>query len=97
MSRGPGRVQRAVMAALEAAGDPRDAFTLAAEVYAVEPDPDGVRRMTDAQLSATRRALARLRAEGRVEQGGRRWPDGRTRWGTPQAIARLNAQLRGRA
>lgn len=90
MSRGWGRVERAVMAALEG-GERRDAFELAAAIYAVEPDPDGVQRLTDAQLSATRRALARLRAEGLVD--GRRARYGRKRWGTVAAIRLYDVQL----
>ena len=61
MSKGYGPIQRRVVAIYEQTPNARyDAFQLAAEVYDVPVAEDGVRQVTDAQLSAVRRALGTL-------------------------------------
>jgi len=49
-----------------------DTFTLATDAYDIQPDLDGVHRVTDEQLVATRRALANLAKAGCVFDLGRR-------------------------
>ena len=71
MSRSLGRIQRALLDALERRTT-ADTFTLATDAYDIQPDLDGVRRITDEQLVATRRALANLAKAGRVFDLGRR-------------------------
>jgi hypothetical protein len=69
MSRGLGRIQREalrVIARYEAAGRRPTTFNIAAEVYGVERDEDGNRLVSDAQHTATKRALAKLRRSGVV-------------------------------
>jgi hypothetical protein len=66
MSRGNGRIQRDLIVALEKQDRLVDTFELAADVYGVEPNSDGVLLVTDAMVTSVRRALRKLAAEGRV-------------------------------
>jgi hypothetical protein len=50
----------------EAAGKKPTTFNIAADVYRVEPDADGNRWISEAQHTATKRALANLRRKGLV-------------------------------
>ena len=70
MSRSFGRIQRALLDALERR-TMADTFTLATDAYDIQPDLDGVHRVTDEQLVATRRALANLAKAGCVFDLGR--------------------------
>ena len=69
MGRGMGRVQRAclrVVEQYERDGRWPTTFNIAAEVYAVPPDQDSIRCVTDAQHVAVKRALAGLQRHGLV-------------------------------
>src|SRR5919199_6391488 len=70
MSRGFGRVQRAVMDVLNA-GRAVTSFELAAKVYGTASEPGGGPCVTKAQRSAVRRALASLQQRGLAFQCGR--------------------------
>jgi hypothetical protein len=85
MSRGHGRTQNALIAALRSGGL-RDTFELACVAFDV-PEVAGVRSLTAAQLASTRRALAQLQREGLVCGLRVGWRDGRQRWGSPEAVA----------
>ena len=76
MSKGLGRIERAVLAVLDG-GRWGDTLTLAAVVFNV-PD-DGY--VSDAQHASVRRALGGLKRKGLVLEYGRRYHDGRRRWG----------------
>jgi len=78
MSRGLGRLQRAVLKLLEENRhfDTREIAELA---HAVEPDENGVCVVTDAQYVSVRRALAALARQGMAMRTFR-GPDGRQRW-----------------
>jgi hypothetical protein len=86
MSHGLGRIQRAILTEFERVAV-ADTFHLAAVAYCVQPDRGGVKRITDAQFVATRRALAKLAKDGRVfslrrESGrGGRWVWANERYG----------------
>jgi hypothetical protein len=79
MSRGHGRIERALLEAFTH-WDAVDAFRLAGYAYHIQPDSDGVRLIDEAQLVTTRRALAKLAKEGLVFEGGRRKGAGRRIW-----------------
>jgi hypothetical protein len=66
MSRGHGRIQRDIVAEIENCTDLVDTFELAANIYRVEPNGDGLRILNDAQLVSVRRALVKLAAAGKV-------------------------------
>jgi hypothetical protein len=78
MSHGHGRVQRALLEAFRQR-DVADTFWLAGVAFNVQPNADGVRLISDAELVATRRALTKLVAQGlvfeldRPKNGRRRW------------------------
>jgi hypothetical protein len=76
MSKGLGRIEREVLAALDEGGL-GDTITLAAIAFDV-PD-DGY--VSDAQHAAVRRALGSLKRKGLVREHGRSFYDGRRRWG----------------
>ena len=80
MSRGHGRIERTLLAVLDQQAEPVDTFALAALVYDVPADPDGVVRLTAAQLSSVRRALGRLQRIGLAFDCGRRRAINRTHW-----------------
>ena len=82
MSRGLGRIQREclrVIESYEAAGKIPTTINVAAKVYQIKPDRQGVRWINDAQYTATKRALAGLRRKGLVngQQALGQFPDGR--------------------
>ena len=75
MSRGLGQVQRAALAAIEAAdGGMVSTFEIGAAVYSVEPE-----QLTEVQLVSVRRALRSLQGRGRVE-GRRGFRHNRQQW-----------------
>jgi hypothetical protein len=94
MSHGLGRIQRAILAEFERVAV-ADTFHLAAVAYSVQPDRGGVKRITDAQFVATRRALAKLAEDGRVfslrrDSGrGGRWVWANERYGVYLRLRRL--------
>ena len=90
MSRGFGRVQRALMDVLNA-GRAVTSFELAAKVYGTIGEPGGEPSVTRAQRSAVRCALASLRRRGLVFQCGRNRM-GRAVWTTRQ-LAEAYADL----
>ena len=79
MSRGPGTVQRRVLAILEAGGL-LDSITVAGLVY-------GQQTVTPAQAVSVRRALRLLATAGRIADLGRGWRSGRRMWATPERAA----------
>ena len=66
MSKGLGITQRKVLALLQRQTRAVDPFALAGDVYRVRRGKGGVRRLTDAQLVAVRRALRGLEKTGKV-------------------------------
>ena len=66
MSKGLGITQRKVLALLQRQTGAVDPFALAGDVYRVRRGKGGVRRLTDAQLVAVRRALRGLEKTGKV-------------------------------
>ncbi|MGY3614843.1 hypothetical protein [Bradyrhizobium sp. USDA 10063] len=66
MSRGNGRIQRDLVAALESRDKLVDTFQLTAEVYRLEPNDEGVIMLNDAMLVSVRRALVKLAAERKI-------------------------------
>ena len=89
MSKGHGRLQRRLLQILSSQDRPVETFVLAAAVFDVPPGPDGVCRLTDTQIVATRRALHRLAREGSVIDlgyGGRRKVWASERVGLPLKI-----------
>lgn len=92
MSRGHGRIERALLAVLDAADDHLNTFDLTADVFHPEKT-GGVVGVTDAQLSAVRRALGKLTREGHVvpvghskTSPGRGWHDRRAHWISARAL-----------
>ena len=103
MSRGHGWVERSALAVLQVAGDCLDTFNIAAAAF--YPDERGDVLVTDAQLSAVRRALGKLVREGLVvpvsagfdspergNQSGRGWRDRRKRWLAVSALPAYQAR-----
>jgi hypothetical protein len=85
MSRGPGGVQRKLLAIFERDPGPHSTFKLTSAVYDVRRDRDGIPWLTRAQLSSVRRALGALAKRGAISGSGRAgFADGRQRWATPE-------------
>jgi hypothetical protein len=78
MSHGPGRVQRAILDALNNLKE-ADTYTLARIAFNVQPAEDGIYYLNDAQLVATRRALTNLEKKGLVGDLRRKSGPGRLR------------------
>jgi hypothetical protein len=90
MSKGAGKVRRALLATFADDPKPLSSYDLTERVYGVRPDRAGDVWLTDAQLSSTRRVLGAL-----AKQGGRRgFRHGRQHWATPKAWARYEAERR---
>ena len=92
MSKGHGWVQRRLLQILATQDRPVETFVLAAAVFDVPPGPDGVCRLTDTQITATRGALRRLAREGSVialGYGGRRKVWASERVGLPIKIHQM--------
>jgi len=70
MSRGLGRVQWGCLLAIwnyeRGNKAPPTTFDIAADVYKIEPNKNGIRRISDAQHVAVKRALEGLQRQGRV-------------------------------
>lgn len=85
MSKGYGKLQRAILAVLS---DDKQADTLeiACRAHDVTPDANGCATISPSQRAATARALYRLQADGAVVRlfCGRH---GRTYWGSPACAA----------
>ena len=88
MSRGHGRIQRDIIAAIEKSTDMVDTFELAVNVYSIEPNGDGLRILSDAQLVSVRRALVKLAAAGKVFKI-MRGSNKRAYWGNETALCRF--------
>ncbi|TGD93716.1 hypothetical protein [Methylobacterium nonmethylotrophicum] len=74
-------MERAILEFLEAQKLGQDTFTIAAVAFVKQPDEDGRILLSDAELAATRRALAKLKRVGKAYDLGRTYQDGRRRWG----------------
>ena len=99
MSRGHGRIERALLAVLDAADNHLNTFDLTADVFHPEKT-GGVVGVTDAQLSAVRRALGKLTREGHVVPVGhsktsprRGWHDRRAHWISARAYRQREEAL----
>ena len=90
MSRGPGNIQRRLLALIESDADVlHSTYDLAADVYDVQPNAHDKRLLTEAQVSSVRRALSELAKQGKIS-GRRGWHDRRQRWATPAAWAKYD-------
>jgi hypothetical protein len=93
MSRGHGRIERALLAVLDATDDHLNTFELTATAFELQPDSTGLVGISPAQLSAVRRALGKLAREGLVvpvglseTSPGRGWHDRRAHWISARAL-----------
>jgi hypothetical protein len=88
MSRGPGNIQRRLLSLIESDAQAlHSTHDLAANAYDIHPNADGVRLLTEAQVSSVRRALTALAKQGKIS-GRRGWYDRRQRWATAAAWAK---------
>jgi hypothetical protein len=71
-----------------------DTFEIAASAYGVVPDEEGTIGLSRAQVVAVRRALRGLSQKGIAVDMGRRWHDGRRRWGSTKAAERYQERVR---
>jgi hypothetical protein len=92
MSRGAGPVQARMLAVLARQQEPLSTHDLAVMVYDVQPDHDGRRWLSYAQLSSVERALTMLSKDGAV-LGRRGGHDSRQRWATPTRWADYDRRL----
>jgi hypothetical protein len=92
MSRGPGKLQVELLRLLEASPLTMDTFELAAAAYAVEPDEEHRRIISNAQISAAQRGLAGLAKAGKAVSLGR-GHNGRGRWANNRVGLPLVIQL----
>jgi hypothetical protein len=98
MSKGPGHIQRELLAILGRHSHCVDTFDLAAEVYALQPGEDGVTMLSDAHLVSVRRALRGLQRARKVYRLGhdkrRLWANERTGlWFTIRTKREMSAAL----
>lgn len=94
MSRGLGRLQVAILLAVEQATGSLDTYELAALGYAKTPDEEGRILLSRAEIAAAHRALTGLAEAGSIVALGRHFRGGRARWaservGIPIALERL--------
>ena len=89
MSRGHGRVQQRLAAALERSDEILDTFVLAAIAFDYEPDESGRITVAERHLGSVRRALTKLAAEGLIFDLGRHWPGGRRHWANERIALRF--------
>ena len=88
MSKGPGQVQRSILAVFDAAPDDLlDCIEIAAR--ALEK-----RTITESEASSYRRALRKLADAGGIVDMGRRWRSGRRRYALLAAAERYNRRVR---
>jgi hypothetical protein len=87
MSRGHGRIERALLAILDVADNHLNTFELTAAVFTLQPDNTGLVVISPARIGAVRRALRKLAREGLVvpvgsskTSPGRGWHDRRAHW-----------------
>jgi hypothetical protein len=94
MSRGAGRIMREALAIVEADHGPIDSFKIAALVYGAQPDWNGITRLSAAQITAVRRALAALVRTGKVADMGRSacYPTSRRSYATLEKAAEIARQ-----
>ncbi len=95
MSKGPGRVMREALEVVRASSLAVDSFAIAALVYGVKPGADGIRRLSAAQVSSVRRAMAKLVRAGKVADIGRSAcaPTSRRSYATLERAAEIDRQF----
>lgn len=65
-SRGLGRIERILLAALEQSPKPIDTFDLAVKAYGLNADDDGVNYVSETQFVSVRRALRSLERADKI-------------------------------
>jgi len=93
MSRGLGKVQRALLAILQQQ-PALTSFELAAQVYRVLVEPDGRWSVSNTQRTAVRRALSALQRRGLALQIGRN-RQGRAAWMTREQAEHYAVHVAG--
>ena len=88
MSRGPGKLQRRLLAILEEDEGLIDTYELTARAFDYEPDETGQIMLSDARLVSVRRALSGLVRTGKLHDLGRHWRRGRKHWGNERTALR---------
>ncbi len=82
MSKGPGKVQRSILAAFDATPDDLLSCTEIARRAL------GKRMIAESEASSYRRALRKLAGAGVIVDMGRKWQDGRRAYALPPAADR---------
>ena len=82
MSRGLGKIERAIFEAIEAKGTYLDTFNLVIKAYALEPNVDGIIHISEAQYASVRRACNSLKRKGMIKPMGRLYRGG-VAWALP--------------
>lgn len=81
MSKGPGKVQQAIIELFESEPDGMfDSIEIAARIHDLNP-------VSESQAVSTRRALRGLAERGVVVDMGHGWRGGRKKWATPKKAA----------
>ena len=93
MSRGPGAVQRRLLAILENEDRLIDTIQLAALVFDIERNVAGQRLVSESRVASVRRALGKLAKAGKITDLGRHWHDGRRRWATPARAVQYHQRV----
>jgi hypothetical protein len=94
MSRGHGAIQRRLLDVLSDQDRLIDTIELAALTFEVQPNDAGQCVVNDAQIASVRRALGRLKREGKVIDLGRNWRHGRRCWASPAAAERYYRRVK---
>ena len=98
MSKGAGKVMREALAVVLEQPGTISSYDVAALVYDVQPGPDGIIRLTDAQIVAVRRALVVLVRAGKVADMGRSFiPTARRHYATLEVAAQRDSESRALA
>ena len=88
MSKGPGQVQRSVLAVFEAApNELLDSIEIAGRAL-------GKYEIDDSEASSYRRALRNLAEVGAIVDMGRKWHDGRRYYALPEEAERYRRRVR---
>jgi hypothetical protein len=85
MSRGPGIIQRRILAILAEQDRLIDTIELAALVFDVQPNDAGQRLVSESQVVSIRRVLGKFAKKGEAIDCGRNWRSERRYWASPSA------------
>ena len=93
MSRGHGKIERALLEILEQNTKPLHTYELTAAVFDVKPDKSDHISLTPIQLASVRRALLNLKRQDKAVDMGRVYRHGRRGWASKRVASKYYKRL----